>query len=54
MSGLFNLMISAYRRRKLSENLFFKLGMGCLSLLFLAICGSTCLLLLLWVQFPGN
>ena len=47
MSNLFNLLTSEFRREKLRNNLFFKFGMGCLSLLFLACCAGACIALLL-------
>jgi hypothetical protein len=37
MSKFFGLLISEHRREKLRNNLFFKWGMGCLSLLFLVL-----------------
>lgn len=47
MSKIFGLLISDYRREKLRNNLFFKLAMGCLSLLFLVFCVGICIVLLL-------
>lgn len=48
MREFFNFFFSEYRQRKLTNNLFFKLGVGCLSVLFLACCVGACVLLLLW------
>ncbi len=48
MQDILNFFVSEYRQRRIANNLFFKLGMGCLSVLFLVCCVGTCVLLLLW------
>ena len=46
MQDIFNFFVSEYRQRRISNNVLFKLGMGCLSVLFLICCVGTCVLLL--------
>jgi hypothetical protein len=47
MRDILNLFVSEYRQRKITDNLFFKFGMGCLAVLFLIFCAGACVILLL-------
>jgi hypothetical protein len=50
LKELINTFTSTYSRRRITNNPLFKLGMGCLGLIFIAVCLGTLMLVYFLLQ----